>query len=61
MSKDIDDWKKANPWVLVNTQNPTAYSGRYSTREEAVAAANERGGVVSIEGHQVFFSETPLL
>lgn len=59
--EDLDAWKRANPWILVNTQSSITHCGRYSTREEAVAAANERGGVVSIEGHQVFFSETPRL
>jgi hypothetical protein len=57
----IQVWKRANPWVLQNMQNSLAACGRYATREEAVEEATRRGGVVSVEGHRVLFSEVPLL
>lgn len=58
---EIERYKKANPWILVNIQNAQAFSGRYPTREAAEQAAKERGGVVDVRGFQVFFSEMPNL
>lgn len=60
-TEQISKWKKANPWILQNTQNGNAACGRFPTREAAIAAANERGGVTSIEGNVVYFSEMPNL
>lgn len=59
--KQLNSWKKANPWILQNTQNGLAACGRFPNKEAAIAAANERGGVTSIEGHVVYFSEMPSL
>ena len=61
IDRNYEAWRKANPWVLVNTQNSQAMCGRYPNREAAEKAANERGGVVAVEGHCVLFSEMPLL
>lgn len=60
-AKQIEAYRRRNPWVLVNLQNAQALSGRFPTRQLAEQAAQHRGGVVEVRGYQVFFSETPSL
>jgi hypothetical protein len=60
-TRQLESWKKANPWVVQNMQNSSALCGRFPTREAAEAEANQRGGVVLVSGHTVFFSQMPQL
>jgi hypothetical protein len=59
--RDTERWKKANPYVLLNTQNSQARSGRFPSLEDAVEEAERRGGAVAIKGNTVLFSEMPSL
>lgn len=61
MKDNLADYRKANPWILQNLQNASALCGRFPTKEAAIEAANQRGGVVAVEGLVVLFSEMPLL
>lgn len=59
--RDLEKWRKANPWILVNVKNSIARSGRYPTLEAAKEEAERRGGCVGVEGNAVLFSEMPSL
>ncbi len=59
--KQMDRWREANPWILQNIQSSQTLCGRFASLDDAVQEANRRGGVVSIRGFVVSFSEMPSL
>ena len=59
--RQLESWKKSNPWIVQNIQNSSALCGRFPTREAAEAEANRRGGVVQVSGRIVLFSDMPQL
>lgn len=56
--RSVDDWIRANPYVLVNTMSLGTGCGRYATLEEAKRALAERGVECrGVSGTRVFFAQ----
>ena len=58
------EFRRCNPWTIMNIQNAHAGSGRFPTQEAAVDyARGYRGGVVCVNSDTktVFVSEIPSL
>ncbi len=58
-NKDHQRWLNANPWTVCNVSCIGRGYGRFESREAAEKFVRERGAdVLSVEGYQVYFSET---
>jgi hypothetical protein len=54
---DMDAYRTANPWRLINVRSIGTMCGRYATEEEAIEAATSSGGeYVGTDGHDVLFA-----
>lgn len=55
--KTAEQWRRANPWVLVNTAIVGQACGRFRTEREAIHAAAQAGQIVQIDqaGKRVLF------
>lgn len=61
-AREMDDYRAANPWVIVNVASIGTHCGRYPTLESAKErAASYRGGCVSFNEmlKEVYVSEIP--
>ena len=62
MEKDMEAWKRANPYRLVNVSSIGTLCGRAASLDDAKRQiASMDGEFVGVSGTQVFFSQKILL
>lgn len=58
-SNSVEQWRRANPYVLVNAGSVGTACGRYATLQEAQRAVALRGAeYVGVSGTHVYFRES---